>query len=136
MEFRSPFGVTISMKTVIFMELTKCRHENPGGAQELRTLEIVMKTEFLRSSQGGSQGPLGSSNLPTTAPDLAIIAFSHDLSSLDFKYISFLNGASTRPDPQGVGGYVYKYIHIYIYVYIPGCKLCLRWVLLVLRASY
>ena len=46
------------------------------------------------------QGPSGSSKLPTTAPDLAIIAFSHDLSPLDFKYISFLSGASTRPDPQ------------------------------------
>ena len=54
----------------------------------------------------GPQGPLGSSRFPSSAPDLAIIAFSHDLSSLHFKYISFLNGASTRPDPQGVGGYL------------------------------
>ena len=37
----------------------------------------------------GPQGPLGSSSFPTTGPDLAIIAFSHDLSSLDFKYIRF-----------------------------------------------
>ena len=33
-KFRSPFGVTISMKTVIFMELMKRGHENPGGALE------------------------------------------------------------------------------------------------------
>ena len=45
MKFRSPFGVTISMKTVMFMYLIEYGHENPGGAQELRTVEIVMKTE-------------------------------------------------------------------------------------------
>ena len=31
MKFRSPFGVTIVMKTVIFMKLMKRGHENPGG---------------------------------------------------------------------------------------------------------
>ena len=34
------------MKTVIVMELTKYRHENPGGAQDLRTMEIVMKMKL------------------------------------------------------------------------------------------
>ena len=57
-EFRSPFGVTISMKTVIFMKLTKCRHENPGGAQELRTVEIVMKTKVFEVVPRGPTGAL------------------------------------------------------------------------------
>ena len=58
MEFRSPFGVTISMKTVIFMELTKYRHENPGGAQELRTVEIAMKTKVFEVVQRGPTGAI------------------------------------------------------------------------------
>ena len=87
MEFRSPFGVNISMKTMIFLALIKYRHENPGGAQELRTVEIVMKTTVFGASQGGPQGPLGSSNFQTTAPDLAIIASSHDLLFLVFRIL-------------------------------------------------
>ena len=59
MEFRSPFGVTILMKTVIFMELTKYRHENPGGAQELRIVEIVMKTEVFGFVPRGPTGAIG-----------------------------------------------------------------------------
>ena len=47
-EFRSPFGVTISMKTVIFISFMKYGHENPGGAQELKTVEIVMKNDDFR----------------------------------------------------------------------------------------
>ena len=43
MEFRSPFGVTIN-ETVIFISFMKYGHENPGGAQDLKTVEIVMKT--------------------------------------------------------------------------------------------
>ena len=47
MEFRSPFGVTISMKTEIFIEIMKCGHENPGGAQDLKTMEILIHTMIL-----------------------------------------------------------------------------------------
>ena len=43
MEFRSPFAVTISVKTVILISFMKYGHENPGGAQELKTVEIVTK---------------------------------------------------------------------------------------------
>ena len=69
-------------------------------------MEIVMKTVIFEVVPRGPTWPSGSSGFSPGAPDLAIIAFSHDLSSLDFYYISFLNGASTRPDPQGVGGYM------------------------------
>ena len=58
MEFRSPFGVTILMKAVIFLEFTKYRHENPGGAQELRTVEIVMKTKVFEVVPRGPTGAI------------------------------------------------------------------------------
>ena len=44
MKFRSPFAVSILMKTVIFMKLIQCGHENPGGAQELKTVKILIQT--------------------------------------------------------------------------------------------
>ena len=59
MELRSPFGVTKLMKTVIFMKLTKYRHENPGGAQELRTVKILMKAMVFEVVPRGHREVLG-----------------------------------------------------------------------------
>ena len=44
MKFISPFGVATSMNMVIFIKLTKYGHENPGGAQELKTVETQIQT--------------------------------------------------------------------------------------------
>ena len=58
METSSPFGVTILMKIVIFMELTKHRHENPGGAQELKTVDIEMKPVISEVVPRGATGAI------------------------------------------------------------------------------
>ena len=68
MKDRSPLGVTIAMKTVIFMELTKYRHENPDGAQELRTLEIAWKTEVFEGVPRGPTGAIGKFQLSNNWP--------------------------------------------------------------------
>ena len=66
----------------MFMKLIKYGHENPGGAKELNTKQILMKTKISEVVPGSSDRPSGSSKLATGAPYLASIAFSHDLSSL------------------------------------------------------
>ena len=59
------------MKTVIFMELTKYRHENPGGAQELRTVEIVMKTKVFEVVPRGPTRAIQKFQLSNNCPGLS-----------------------------------------------------------------
>ena len=58
MEFRCPFGVTIQMKTVIFISFMKYGHENPGGAQDFKTVEIVMKNNDFEVVPRGPTGAI------------------------------------------------------------------------------
>ena len=46
------------MITVISMKLIKYGHENPGGAQDLKTLEIVMKTVIFEVVPRGPTGAI------------------------------------------------------------------------------
>ena len=46
------------MKTVVFIGLSKYRHENPGGAQELKKVKIVMKTMIFKVVPRGPTGAI------------------------------------------------------------------------------
>ena len=56
LKFISPFGVATSMHMVICIQLIKYGHENPDGAQELKTVEIVLKNNEFEVVPRGPTG--------------------------------------------------------------------------------
>ena len=87
-------------------------HVFQGSRKSDYLLGLVVKTMIFEVVPRGPQGPSGSSGFSTTGPDLAIIAFSHDLSSLDFKNIKFFELGRLHALTHKGSGRIYPSIHI------------------------
>ena len=79
MKFRSPFGVTIVMKMVIFMKLMKHGHENPGGALGAEKCLLAGTCSKNNDLPGAWVRQTGSSGFSATPPAQPKKPIRHDL---------------------------------------------------------